>query len=202
MPTKTKKVDVSKIDADKVAEDAMDAGDLGEDADIIGTRVESTGDVIVVTSAGVKARVTTDGEVQHLVGPQAAPDIYEPPEFTPGAEDIAAGAEDLPPLEPIASPDALASGFVVDETGAVKAVGDVSDGADMKLRYDADARRDELEGLKVPELKALAEALGIDDRSKLKKDELVDAIVEAEQAEADVPPFAPEPPEAPELADS
>jgi len=101
------KVDVSKIDAEQVAQDAMDAGDLGEAAEILGTRVESTGDVIVVTSAGVKARVTRGGDVEHLVGPQAAPDIYEPPEFTPADEDVAAGAEDLPPLEPTEPAEAL-----------------------------------------------------------------------------------------------
>jgi uncharacterized protein YegP (UPF0339 family) len=95
------KVDVSKIDAEKIAEKAMKAGDLGPEAEILGTRVESTGAVIVVTDAGVKARVTPDGDVEHLVGPQAAPDIYEPPEFTPtDTDDVAAGAEDLPPLEP------------------------------------------------------------------------------------------------------
>jgi hypothetical protein len=101
------KVDVSKIDAEKVAADAMDAGDLGAPAEILGTRVESTGAVIVVTGAGVKARVQPDGSVEHLVGPQAAPDIYDPPEFTPVDTDVAAGAEDLPPLEPIEPAEAL-----------------------------------------------------------------------------------------------
>lgn len=62
--------------------------------DVLGTRPETTGDLIAVTKFGNKVRITTDGEVQVLMGPgmPATPDVYEPPEIEAPAVDV-----DLPP---------------------------------------------------------------------------------------------------------
>lgn len=61
---------------------------------VLGSRIEPSGSAIVVTNQGQKVRITTDGEVQVLMGPgRPVTDIYEPPEPADTPPD------DLPKLE-------------------------------------------------------------------------------------------------------
>lgn len=65
----------------------------------------ATGDVIFVTDAGHKIRVSAAGAVEVLLGPQGpAAELVEAPE---PVQPIEAVAEDLPPLEPLEEPAAV-----------------------------------------------------------------------------------------------
>jgi hypothetical protein len=128
-------------------------------SDILGTREETTGDLIAVSKFGNKVRITDDG-VEVLMGPgkPADPTIYEPPEL-PQADT----AEDLPPLEGAAHDDASSP-----KENIVRP--EPEDGPDKVAA---------LEKQKVPELRAIAKDLGIDVPARANKKQLVKAIADA-----------------------
>jgi uncharacterized protein YegP (UPF0339 family) len=75
--------------------------------EVLASRVEPSGDTIVVTNQGQKCRVTTDGEVQVLMGPgRPVEDIYEPPQPADAPEeDLPELKDDLVDAEPQGPPD-------------------------------------------------------------------------------------------------
>lgn len=142
------------MDHDAIAE-ALEAatGQRHHAEDITGSRVEPDGDTIATTRFGVKARITTDGEVQLLVGPGSAPDVYDPPEPQAG-DDL----DDLPPLE---------------------AEGEGGDQVDPDPDPDPDLVAVEYDEFKVDELKAMLESRELPTDGK--KAELIERLEEDDE---------------------
>ncbi|MEX0755694.1 MAG: DUF1508 domain-containing protein [Actinomycetota bacterium] len=73
--------------------------------DVLGSRLESDGNLIAVTRFGEKVRIPKGrGEIELLVGPGAQPELFDPPEISEDA------AEDLPQLDQTQSPAAAEAG--------------------------------------------------------------------------------------------
>ncbi|MEX2439678.1 MAG: DUF1508 domain-containing protein [Actinomycetota bacterium] len=116
--------------------------------DVLGTRLESDGNLIAVTKFGEKVRIPKGrGEIELLVGPGAQPELFDPPEISEDA------AEDLPQLDQTQSPaaaeagqrqrDAAAEGLEVERpaesTGELKATDPDPEGdpeGDRKDRFE------------------------------------------------------------------